>query len=53
VYINGAFSGSLDVLSLIPASEVFAVQRMNASEAMIRYGPKHNNGALLVTLIRR
>lgn len=53
VYINGAFSGSLDVLSLIPASEVFAVQRMSASEAMIRYGPKHTSGALLVTLVRR
>ena len=53
VYINGAFSGSLDVLSLIPASEVFAVQRMSASEAMIRFGPKHNSGALLVTLVRR
>jgi len=53
VYINGSFSGSLDVLSLIPASEVFSVQRMSGSEALIRFGPKHNSGALLVTLIRR
>lgn len=53
VYINGSFSGSLDVLSLIPASEVFAVERISGSDALIRFGPKHNSGALLVTLVRR
>jgi hypothetical protein len=53
VYINGSFSGSLDVLNLIPAHDVFSVQRMAASEASIKYGPKHGSGALLVTLVRR
>jgi hypothetical protein len=53
VYIDGSFSGSLDVLQLIPAHEVFSVQRVTAVEAVTRFGPRHNGGALLVTLIRR
>jgi len=52
VYIDGAYSGGLEVLSLIPANQVFAVQRMSATEAAIRFGPKHNSGALIVTLRR-
>jgi hypothetical protein len=52
VYIDGSFSGSLDVLQLIPAYEVFSVQRITAVEAATRYGPKHGGGALLVTLVR-
>jgi len=53
VYIDGNFSGSLEVLSSIPAQDVFSVQRMGATEAAIRYGPRHGSGALLVTLVRR
>ena len=53
VYINGSFSGSLEVLSSIPAYEVFSVDRIAAAEASIRYGPKHGSGALMVTLVRR
>jgi len=52
VYINGSFSGSLDVLSSIPAYEVFSVDRVTAADASIRYGPKHGSGALMVTLVR-
>ena len=52
VYINGGFSGNVDVLSSIPAREVFSVDRITASDAMIRYGQRHNSGALLVTLVR-
>ena len=52
VYINGNFSGNLDVLSLIPARDVFSVDRMAASEATIRYGQRHGSGALLITLVR-
>lgn len=52
VYINGQFSGSLDVLSLIPAHEVFSVQRLSGVDATLRYGPRHRAGALLVTLVR-
>jgi len=52
VYINGSFSGSLEVLSSIPAYEVFSVQRMTAAESTIRYGQKHGSGALMVTLVR-
>ena len=53
VYINGSFSGSLEVLHSIPAYEVFSVERIAAPEATIRYGPKHGSGALLVRLVRR
>lgn len=53
VYIDGSFAGSLDVLTLIPASEVYSVKRMPGTEAMVKFGPKHGNGALIVTMIRR
>ena len=52
VYIDGAYSGGPEVLNLIPANQVMAVQRMSQTEAMIRFGPKHNSGALIVTLKR-
>jgi len=52
VYIDGSYSGSVDVLQLIPAYEVVAVDRISAVDASIRYGPKHSGGALLVKLIR-
>jgi hypothetical protein len=52
VYINGSFSGSLDVLQSIQAYDVLSVKRMSAGEAAIRFGPKHSGGALLVTLVR-
>lgn len=52
VYIDGNFAGDTGVLNSIPAHEVFAVQRMSSGEAMIRYGPRHSSGALIVTLIR-
>ncbi|HUQ84523.1 MAG TPA: hypothetical protein VM076_25435 [Gemmatimonadaceae bacterium] len=52
VYINGSFSGSLEVLSSIPAYEVFSVDRLAAADASIRFGPKHGSGALMVTLVR-
>ena len=53
VYINGSFSGSLEVLNALPAHEVFSVDRVSAPDAMIRFGPKHGSGALMVTLVRR
>jgi|SRR5687768_4585377 len=53
VYINGSFSGNLDVLSSIPAREVLSVDRIAATDAMIRYGQRHSSGALLVTLVHR
>ena len=52
VYINGSFSGNLDVLSSIPAYEVFAVERIHAPEATIKFGPRHGSGALMITLVR-
>ena len=52
VYINGSFSGNLDVLSSIPAREVFSVDRMSAADAAIKYGQRHTGGALLITLVR-
>ena len=53
VYINGAFSGNLDVLSSIPAREVFSVDRVPATEAMMRFGQRHSSGALMINLVRR
>ena len=53
VYINGSFSGGLEVLNTIPANTVFSVDRLSAIDATIRYGPRHNSGALAVTLVRR
>jgi len=52
VYIDGSFAGSLDVLQLIPAHEVIGVERLAAAEATIRYGPRHNSGALLVRMVK-
>ena len=52
IYINGNFSGSLEVLSLIPAHTVVSVDRISATDASIRFGAKHNSGALLVQLTR-
>ena len=52
VYINGSFAGNLEVLSSIPAREVFSVNRMAAADAMIKYGQRHTGGALLITLVR-
>ena len=52
VYVNGAFSGSIEVLQSLPAYEVFSVERLSPAEAAIRYGPKHSGGALLVRLVR-
>jgi hypothetical protein len=48
IYIDGNFAGSADVLQLIPAYTVFSVDRISSSEAAIKFGPKHSNGALLV-----
>jgi len=53
VYVDGLFSGSTDVLQLIPAHDVYSVKRLSAADAAIRFGPKHNSGALLVTLTPR
>jgi len=52
VYLDGNFAGSLEVLQSIPAHEVVSVTRISDVEAVTRYGAKHNNGALLVTLVR-
>ena len=52
VYLDGNFSGSVEVLQSIPAHEVFSVTKMSAVEAATRFGPKHNSGALLVRLVR-
>jgi hypothetical protein len=52
VYLDGNFAGSLEVLQSIPAYEVVSVKRISDVEATTRYGPRHNSGALLVTLVR-
>ena len=52
VYINGSFSGSLEVLQGLPANQVFSVDRLSGADAMMRFGPKHGSGALLVRLVR-
>jgi hypothetical protein len=52
IYIDGNFAGSADVLQLIPAYTVFSVDRLSATEATMKFGPKHSNGALVVHLVR-
>ena len=52
VFINGTYAGSLETLSLIPASHVYSVQRMSGSEAAIKFGQRHSGGAVLVQLHR-
>jgi hypothetical protein len=53
VFLDGSYAGSLEVLSLVPASHVFSVQRMSGGEAAVKLGPRHRGGALLVTMVRR
>ena len=52
IYIDGNFAGSPDVLQLIPAYTVFSVDRLSATEAAMKFGPQHSNGALLVHLVK-
>ena len=52
VYIDNNFAGGPDVLELIPAYTVFSVERISATEAAMKFGPKHSNGAILVRLVR-
>ena len=52
VYLDGNFTGSLEVLQSIPAHEVVSVTRISDVEAVTRFGTRHNSGALLVTLVR-
>ena len=53
VYIDNNFAGGYEALQSLPAYAVFSVDRISATEAAMKYGPKHSNGAILVTLARR
>ena len=52
VYIDGNFAGSIEALQSIPAYVVVSVDRMSAAEATLKFGPRHDSGALIVTLVR-
>jgi hypothetical protein len=51
VYVNGLYSGDLEVLEMIPAHEVMSVTKLNATEAAGRFGRHWPNGAILVRLV--
>lgn len=52
VYLNGARTGELPVLHSVPRAHVIEVQFMRGQEALVRLGPGHEGGALLVTLVK-
>lgn len=52
VYLNGARTGELPVLHSVPRTHVIEVQFMRGQEALVRLGPGHEGGALLVTLVK-
>jgi len=53
VYIDNNFAGGYEPLQSIPAYAVFSVDRISATEAAMKFGPRHSNGAILVRLVRR
>ena len=50
VYINGSFSGGVEALQTLRATDVLSVRRLSPAEAASRMARRHSNGALLVTL---
>ncbi len=52
VYLNGARTGELPVLHSVPRAHVIEVQFIRGQEALVRLGPGHEGGALLVTLVK-
>jgi len=53
VFINGSFSGEIDVLKTIPIATVESIRRVQASEAFIQLGEiRAGDGVLLVRLRR-
>ena len=53
VYVNEVRQGGLGVLRDINPQHVAAVRFMSGPEAEGRWGPGHQSGAILVTLIQR
>lgn len=52
VFVDGAYSGGVDVLRVFPASEVAEMRYVRPIEAMHRYGPDYRAGVILVRLRR-
>jgi hypothetical protein len=52
VYIDGLYSGEVDVLALLFSRDVLTVQRLSPSESAIRFGSRHPSGVLVVTTTR-
>jgi len=48
VYLNSQLLGGLDALSTVSAQDVQAIYRFNPSQATIRWGAGHENGAIMV-----
>lgn len=52
IYIDGVFSGDLDVLKLIPASDVESITRVQPEMAFATMGSEHaGDGVLMVRLL--
>ena len=52
VYVNGTKLGELNLLKSILAADVFEVKYLDPVKAQDEYGPDHNGGAIIVTLVK-
>ena len=50
IYVDGVLRGGPSVLTEIRGAEVRELQRLSPSDAALRYGVNHENGAILVKL---
>lgn len=50
VYVDGSRRGDINSLSTVFTENIAVIQFLNASDAIIRFGPDHPGGAILITL---
>ena len=50
VYVNGVQRGGASALNEVRATQLLELQYLRPSDATQRYGPNHENGAILITL---
>ena len=53
VYIDGALEPDTEVLKRVPAKHIAEIRVLSAADALLRYGPYHDGGAIVVTTSRR
>ena len=52
VFINGAYSGPIDVLQNLPVEHVVGIRLMRPMEAMQRYGSRLGSGGVILVTLR-